>query len=148
MPLITFTDKVDSKVSTAPIINKIVADDINQLKNGVNANETAISAISGLPYTSLVQLLTQTGTNAPVATEVYNNTGQTFTWTRQSAGNYTITASSALFTVNKTIVFLNNGSTANVTQVPWNRVGDTIVTLSLGTDDRLINGSFEVRIYS
>ena len=60
MPLITFTDKVDSKVSTVPIINKIVADDINQLKNGVNANETAISAISGLPYTSLVQLLTLT----------------------------------------------------------------------------------------
>lgn len=44
MALITFADKVDAKVSTAPIINKIVADDINQLKAGVNANETAGSS--------------------------------------------------------------------------------------------------------
>ena len=79
MPLITFSDKVDSKVSTVPIINKIVANDINQLKDGVNANETAISAINGTTYTSLVQLLTQSATNAPVATEVYNNTGETYT---------------------------------------------------------------------
>ena len=38
MPLITFADKVDSKVTASPLINKIVADDINQLKNGVNYN--------------------------------------------------------------------------------------------------------------
>ena len=49
-----------------------------------------------LGYTLYTALLTQTGTNAPVATVLQNTTGGTLTWTRQSAGNYTVTASSAL----------------------------------------------------
>ena len=78
MALVTFANKVDSQTTGVAEINKITANNINQIKAGVNANETAINNL--LPYTSLVQLLTQTGTNAPVATEVYNNTGETFTW--------------------------------------------------------------------
>ena len=149
MPLITFTDKVDSKVSTVPIINKIVADDINQLKNGVNANETAISAISGLPYTSLVQLLTQTGTNAPVATEVYNNTGQTFTWSYVSAGVYRITGTGSPFTVGKTVVFLNNGEMPVNINPRWSRISDTVIEINAGTTYNFaLLGSFEVKIYS
>ena len=58
-----------------------------------------------LGYTSLVQLLTQTGTNIPVATEVYNNTGETFTWSYVSTGVYRITSAGTPFTVNKTVVF-------------------------------------------
>jgi hypothetical protein len=113
----------------------------------ISALTTHISdGLGGYPvYTAL---LNQSGTEAPVATILKNTTGKTFTWTRQSAGNYTVTASSALFTVNKTIVFLNNGSTPNITQVPWSRASDTTVTLSLGSDGRLTNGSFEIRIYS
>ena len=100
-----------------------------------------------LGYTVYTALLTQTGTAAPVATILQNTTGGTFTWTRQSAGNYTITASTALFTVNKTIVFGNHGSFYDVA-FRWNRASDTTVTLDLGADDRLINASFEIRIYS
>ena len=149
MPLITFTDKVDSKVSTAPIINKIVADDINQLKDGVNANETAISAISGLPYTSLVQILNQTGTNAPVPTEVYNNTGQTFTWSYVSQGTYRVTSTGTPFTVNKTVVLLNTGKTSSSFIEPlWERISDAIIEVRVGTNGSITNGSFEVKIYS
>ena len=151
MPLITFTDKVDSKVSTAPIINKIVADDINQLKDGVNANETAISAISGLPYTSLVQLLTQTGTNAPVPTEVYNNTGETFTWSYVSQGTYRVTSTGTPFTVGKTVVFANLGSynTGALRDIGWDRISDSIIEIKTSTsNDTMTNGSFEVKIYS
>ena len=36
MSLITFDDKVDSNLNPNPAINKVVADDMNQLKNGVN----------------------------------------------------------------------------------------------------------------
>ena len=104
--------------------------------------------LGGCGYTVYTALLTQAGTAAPVATILQNTTNATLTWTRQSSGNYTVTASTALFTVNKTILFLNNGSTPNITQVPWNRTSDTTVTLSLGADGNLINGSFEIRIYS
>mgnify|MGYP003635147556 FL=1 len=148
MPLITFSDKVDSKVSTVPIINKIVANDINQLKDGVNANETAISAINGTTYTSLVQLLTQSATNAPVATEVYNNTGETYTWSYVSSGVYRVTATGNPFTINKTVVFLNNGSTVtNGLEPRWNRISNTIIEI-VTPNESMTKGSFEVKIYS
>ena len=152
MPLITFTDKVDSKISTAPIINKIIASDINELKSGVNANETAIAAIIGLPYTSLVQLLTQTSTNAPVATEVYNNTGETFTWSYVSSGVYRITASSSVFTSNKTVVFSNLGSSIESLQgfdISWEKINSQVIEIKTNSNNiALVNGSFEVKIYN
>ena len=100
-----------------------------------------------LGYTVYTALLTQAGATAPVATILQNTTGGTLTWTRQSAANYTVTASSALFTANKTIVFLNNGS-IEPSNVKWNRTSDTTITLIGIADNQFTNGSFEIRIYS
>ena len=103
-----------------------------------------------LGYTVYTALLNQTGAAAPVATILQNTTSGTLTWTRQSAGNYTVTASTALFTVNKTIVFGNYGNAgAGLTQdFDWNRTSDTTITLIVRADSKLANGSFEIRIYS
>ena len=109
---------------------------------------TLINSGSVAGYKVYTALLTQAGATAPVATILQNTTGGTLTWTRQSAGNYTITASSALFTANKTIVFGNQGNISDINFI-WNRTSDTTVTLSTGSNDsRLVNGSFEIRIYS
>jgi len=102
-----------------------------------------------LGYTSLVQLLTQTSTNAPVATEVYNNTGQTYTWSYVSDGVYRITSTGTPFTVNKTVVFVNYGN-ANpgiVSTIMWQRVSDTVLEIIPGGDGRVVDGSFEIKIY-
>lgn len=100
-------------------------------------------------YTVYTALLTQAGTAVPVATVLQNTTGGTFVWTRQSAGNYTVTASTALFTVNKTIVFGNYGNAGPglTHDFDWNRTSDTTITLIVRADDKLVNGSFEIRIY-
>ena len=126
---------------------------INSDEKPITSNVT-IAALAALinsgsvaGYKTYTALLTQAGTAAPVATILQNTTSETFTWTRQSAGNYTITASTALFTVNKTIVFGNHGS-VNIVDFDWNRASDTTVTLSVGSDGKLVNGSFEIRIYS
>ena len=124
---------------------------INSDEQPITNNVTIASVASfantyNLGYTVYTALLTQAGTAAPVATILQNTTGGTFTWTRQSAGNYTVTASTALFTVNKTMVFGNHGSFT--TDFEWNRASDTTITLSTGTDGKLANGSFEIRIYS
>ena len=50
-------------------------------------------------------LLTQTSTNAPVATVLENSLGATVTWTRSSAGQYVATCTGA-FTSGKTLVFI------------------------------------------
>ena len=103
---------------------------------------------AGPGYKVYTALLTQAGTAAPVATILKNNTGATFTWARTGSGTYTITASSNTFTSNKTIVFFNLGEYTFASQQPWVRTSDTVITLPLGGDGRIINGSFEIRIYS
>jgi len=99
-------------------------------------------------YKVYTALLTQAGTAAPVATILQNTTGATFTWARTSSGTYTITASSNAFTNNKTILFFNLGEYTFTVNSPWTRTSDTVITISLGGDGRITNGSFEVRIYS
>ena len=103
-----------------------------------------------LGYTSLVQLLNQTGTAAPVATEVYNNTGQTFTWSYVSTGIYRVTSTGTPFTVNKTVVFVNNGNANDLisSNVSWWRVSDTIIEVRPSSDDWMVDGSFEIKIYN
>lgn len=103
-----------------------------------------------VPYTSLVQLLNQTSTNAPVATEVYNNTGETFTWSYVSAGIYRITGTGTPFTANKTVVFVNNGNANDLisSNVSWWRVSDTVIEIRPSSDDWVVDGSFEVKIYN
>jgi hypothetical protein len=102
-----------------------------------------------LGYTSLVQLLTQTSTNAPVATEVYNNTGQTFAWSYVSNGIYRITATGTPFAIGKTVVLLNSGNNGSgVWYDPrWSRISDTIIEVT-STDNSITNGSFEIKIYN
>ena len=103
---------------------------------------------AGPGYKVYTALLTQAGTAAPVATILKNNTGATFTWARTGGGTYTITANINTFTANKTIVFFNLGEYTFASQQPWVRTSDTVITLPLGGDGRIINGSFEIRIYS
>lgn len=47
MAKVTFDDKVDLTTKDVPEINKITADNINQLKNGVNSNEDSINSLQG-----------------------------------------------------------------------------------------------------
>jgi len=102
-----------------------------------------------LGYTVYTALLTQAGTAAPVATVLQNTTGKTFAYARTSGGDYTVTASSSLFTVDKTIVFLNGGSAENNHDVAWGRASDTVINLNThNSDGKFTNGSIEIRIYT
>ncbi len=101
-----------------------------------------------LGYTVYTALITQAGAAAPVATIMQNTTGKTFTWARTGSGTYTITANGSAFTSSKTIVFYNLGEYAASSRYPWVRTSDTVITISLGGDGRITNGSFEIRIYS
>ena len=102
-----------------------------------------------LGYTVYTALITQTGTAAPVATVLQNTTGGTFTYARTSGGDYTVTASSSLFTADKTIVFLNGGSAENNHDIAWRRVSDTVIDLKThNSDGKFTSGSLEIRIYS
>ena len=101
-----------------------------------------------LGYTSLVQLVTQAGTAAPVAVEVYNNTGQTYTWTRLSTGLYKITSTGTPFVASKTVVFLNAGSSRLSLPIYWERTSTNTIELYTYSDGGVENAPFEIKIYN
>lgn len=65
-------------------------------------------------YSTYQASVTQAGTSAPTAVQLANSFsgGVTFTWARTGTGTYTITASSAVFTANKTKVYFGQLNSA------------------------------------
>ena len=100
-------------------------------------------------FYSYTALISQTGTSAPTATVLANNgiTGL-LTWSRNSGGDYSLTSSATPFTSGKTIVFVNGGSAENNHDIAWQRISDSeIKILTHNGDDKLTNGSLEIRVY-
>ena len=143
-------------VGTPTTSDLILGVDTSNSKNTTKtftAGDIAGLASGSTAYNSYVALLTQTSTNAPVATVLSNNLTATLTWARTGPGVYTLTANAATFTANKTIVFLNAGS--GIPLISAERTSDTILTVKtynsgtgVAVDAAITNGAFEVRIYS
>lgn len=74
--------------------------------DGTLATLPAIPSPVSSTYQSFVS---QSGTSAPTANQYVNDfSGTTFTWARTGTGTYTLTASAAVFTSNKTAVLMSN----------------------------------------
>ncbi len=146
-------------ISSYPTITPTSSDLVLIVDTSTDGNPTKTATINGIGslinagftggYTVYTALITQAGTAAPVATILQNTTGGTFTYARTSGGDYTVTVSGNLFTVNKTLVFLNGGSSENNHDVAWERASDTVINLSThNSDGKFTAGSIEIRIYS
>ena len=109
------------------------------------------------PYKVYTALLSQTGTNAPVATVLENTLGGTVIWSRVSTGTYVGTLA-GVFAVNKTICFHQRSSdlasssafdySMSSAQGSTNTV-DLKSTLAGGLADGLIiRSSVEIRVYN
>lgn len=108
---------------------------------------------SQVGYSTYVARVTQSGTNAPVATVISNNTGLTFTWARINTGSYTVSPSSA-FVINKTWIQMTGGDlSSGVTSVS---IKDISTTTATAVNVNLVNGNVadeitaafvEIRIY-
>tara|TARA_R100001163_G_C5038284_1_gene177013 strand:+ start:148 stop:1254 length:1107 start_codon:yes stop_codon:yes gene_type:complete len=108
---------------------------------------------SQVGYSTYVARVTQSGTNAPVATVISNNTGLTFTWARNNVGSYTVSPSSA-FVINKTWIQMTGGDlSVGTTSVSIKDIGTAFAS---AVNINLINGLVadnitaafvEIRIY-
>ena len=111
------------------------------------ANLASSSTVLGYaPYTVL---LNQSGTNAPVATQLQNKTTGTFNWTYVSLGRYAVTAVGVVMPASKTIVFFNNGSSSSINpNLYWSLdTGGNSIGVRCDTNGILTSASFEIRIY-
>jgi len=126
----------------------------------MSMDDNGSMTIPGIPYKSYQAVVSQSGTSAPTALEMNNDfTGTTFNWARTSAGTYTLTASSAVFTAGKTVLLLTDPSNAlwafrvtvtSSTVVTVNTSILSVITLILSitnTDSLLSNTLAEVRVY-
>ena len=129
--------------------------------DGTNRNLTrnfSVSSIASLintgfagGYKVYTALLTQAGNTAadiPIATIMQNTLGGTIAWTRTGAGAYTATISDALFTLNKTMVFINGGSATATANIEWASPTTTTITIDTTADSVLTGGSLEIRVYA
>ena len=89
-------------------------------------NEVPFGRLQPLTYVGIV---TQTGVNNPIGTEVLNTTGATIAWARTGVGTYTITASSPVFTEDYTVAFTGSDNV----NIVWTSA--TILTVSTTADD-------------
>ena len=137
-------------VTTSDLILGVDTSNSKNTTKTFTAGAIASLASGSTAYNSYVALLTQAGTAAPVATVLSNNLTATLTWARAGVGVYTLTASAATFTANKTIIFLNAGSLSSL--ITGERTSDTVLTIRTisggAADSAIANGAFEVRIYS
>ncbi len=85
----------------------------NQTRNFTIESIASVLNQVNLGYTTYVATITQAGTNAPVANEIQNTTGETIAWTYNTEGRYVATIENATFTANKTAVFLSSASNNN-----------------------------------
>jgi hypothetical protein len=111
------------------------------------------------PYKVFTALLTQTGTDAPVATILQNTLGGTPVWSRSGVGTYAITLAGA-FPINKTVCFLtieNNDSdgrilgSINYSGAPNANVRGFVIqnaTTNSNTDELAALSCIEIRVYN
>lgn len=121
-------------------------------------DKTKLDNLATSAYKSFQSLVSQSGTSAPTETVLNNDfTGTTFTLARTSAGVYTLTASTLVFTSGKTAV-LSSPTSSPLNNISVVRTSGTVLTISTsslnllalgvaGADSILSNTLLEVRVY-
>jgi hypothetical protein len=142
------------KASDLLLGTKTAAPNTNEENITQNFSVSSLASFTNsysLGYTVYTALLNQTGAAAPVATVLQNTTGGTITWIKTGTGEYTATIANALFTLNKTIVFINSGDGLHQgagVAASWTSPTTTTIDIDTFSDGALINGAIEIRIYS
>ena len=126
----------------------------NPTKTATVCSINALSPNSVAGTTAYIASWTQTGSTPgnPVPVEIFNNTGATFTWARTGTGQYSITASSPVFTANKTFYNIQGSGTSALNQI----IQPTTISTTVALYRQIAGGSYsdgnrgwvEIRIYS
>jgi hypothetical protein len=115
----------------------------------MDGNLTYLESI-GRPYKVYTALLTQTGTNAPVATVLENTLGEEVVWTYEGDGGYA--TDDLTFDETKTAVFITPST--DFTDTPVFAIGYSVGRIIIYTvnngvysDEMLKNTPIEIRVY-
>ena len=125
---------------------------INKLKDILKGLNDKPSGGYEPPYKVYTALLTQSGTNAPVATVLENTLGGEIIWSRNSVGIYTATLLGAFIDNKTTIQIIANTGKGYTTTSSVNDVDSVFLgmvnTVNSLADDILGNTPIEIRVYN
>lgn len=113
-------------------------------------NDSDGSTVPLLNYKKYVALLSQEGTDDPLAGVLENTLGGTLTWVRTGVGTYELQSSIGEFANNRTVVFITIDNTAFVEAYrssPTTVAVDTQDVLGVAVDGKMITTSIEIRVY-
>jgi len=121
--------------------------------NGATYDTKSVTGANIRPFKTLLFSISQSGSAAPYVDWSYETeVTQTFTFARSAAGTYTITASSALFTLDKTFVTLGSGGNPYALYGAT-RISTTVIELysldtstNAGIDNVLGETTLEIKI--
>lgn len=151
-----------AKISTYPDVVPPALDDYVIGTDISNANATRSFVISDIldiaatyTYRSYVVFFSQSGTNDPVITELYNTIGP-ITWYRSSTGNYTASAAAGTFPSNKTFFpnkqFCRYSESGIIRNVYMATSGGNLIGLSQSNESAIavdgLNFHLEIRVYN
>lgn len=146
-------------INSYPTVTPSNSDLLLLVDTSVEGNPTktaTVSSVSGLVnkgYKDYVFSFTQSGANDPIVTELNNDTGLTFTFTRSSTGQFNLVPSDSLDT-SKTWAQVTGGgfglpSVLNIESYQTNLIVLlNIDTTTGGSVDGVNAGFVELRIYS
>lgn len=103
------------------------------------------------PYKKYIANLSQSSTNAPTAIEFENTLGVTITYSYDSSGDYSLTASASIFMQYYTwMLIAGSDNTFNKFGVTW--VSDTVLRIRTNdgsglADGLLLDTAIEIRVY-
>lgn len=142
-------------INVGAAANDGTGDTLRVSQQKANANFTELYDAM-LPYKTYVAIVSQTGTSAPtVNTLLYNNLGDTVTYTYSGVGEYNIKIGSHLFTTDKTVLMVSAGrrQTSNVTLATTIANDETLTLYSYNPSGTATNGLInqvviEIRVYN
>lgn len=157
-PLFTTTETTPT---TTPALSfTAINQNANVFYAGPSSGAAAVPVFRALvaadfPYKVYTALITQTSTNAPVATVLANTLGGTLVWTRTSAGDYLGTLA-GVFTASKTTALITGDETGLSLNVLYYVSRASVNTVRLQTyslvdstqeDDLMAGTTLELRVY-
>ena len=122
-----------------------------------SGNLSAVASVDSRPYKVYTALLSQSGTNAPVATVLENTLGGTVVWSRGSVGLYIGTLDNGFSsTLSKVIIFISGGEPSQNATGFYNALPNHINSVQVNTrntsgslaDSLMSTGAtIEIRVY-
>lgn len=132
-----------------PLATKKGINEIASTLNGDCCSSAPSAPVDSRPYKVYTALLTQTGTDAPVANVLENTFNEIFTWTRDGVGIYTVNKLTG-FPTNTAIYCITDhlNSIFNNANVVSNAILLNVYELVAGADNSLYNTFIEIRVYN